>query len=153
MAFCVVGTAGRVTFGTCRAWKWLHWCLCTQVVKLSFWNIIACDNYCSRCVNGKIWVYTVVAVLLATTQVLCPKAGSVRHSLSFSLHWTFTLPPYLQSTPSELWWLSGEQGEITGLLVQYWKLLLHSVLCTHIISSSYRSNRFVFVSLGSLHCA
>ena len=31
--------------------------------------------------------------------------------------------------------------------------LLLSVLCTHIMSSSYRSNRFVFVSLGSLHCA
>ena len=52
-----------------------------------------------------------------------------------------------------LWWLSGEQGEITGLLVQYWKLSLHSVLCTHIMSSFYRSNRFAFVSLGSLHCA
>ena len=63
------------------------------------------------------------------------------------------VPPYLQQTPSELWWLSGEQGEITGLLVQYWKLSLHSVLCTHIMSSSYRSNRFAFVSLGSLHCA
>ena len=35
--------------------------------------------------------------------------------------------------------------------MQYLKLSLHSVLCTHIISSSYRSNRFVFVSLGSLH--
>ena len=50
-------------------------------------------------------------------------------------------------------YLSGEQGEITGLLMQYWKLSLHSVLCTHIMSSSYRSIRFVFVSLGSLHCA
>ena len=48
---------------------------------------------------------------------------------------------------------TGEQGEITGLLVQYWKLSLHSVLCTHIMSSSYRSNRFAFVSLRSLHCA
>ena len=30
----------------------------------------------------------------------------------------------------------------------------HCIQCyAHIMSSSYRSNRFVFVSLGSLHCA
>ena len=45
------------------------------------------------------------------------------------------------------------KGRLQDCSVQYWKLSLHSVLCTHIMSSSYRSNRFVFVSLGSLHCA
>ena len=30
---------------------------------------------------------------------------------------------------------------------------LQDCSCSHIMSSSYRSNRFVFVSLGSLHCA
>ena len=85
------------------------------------------------------------------------------HSCSWNGRESFGVPfviaLYGLCEVTEVWnrpdpgWLSGEQGEITGLLVQYWKLSLHSVLCTHIMSSSYRSNRFAFVSVGSLHCA
>ena len=126
----------------------MHWMVVSQVQQTSRaverpvwqtghrwrWRRSACGD----CASPDNWQTCVIVCL----QMFC---NGYLYCLHVSWHVFFGRPHFL-ILPSRLQ-STARQGEITGLLVQYWKLSLHSVLCTHIMSSSYRSNRFVFVSL------